>query len=242
MRQVQGRLEGQPVKEIHPSRSAVIRFPKISRIFYVTTVESLPCVLCVLCVCIVVSPHTDILLSAIHNPRPHTPPSCVDASRRGPSSDVSPVTAASARGGRRGARARAVKEKEQGRDGDGRANAIFFRVVFERQSKTENSTNQHQSPNPPLTKHLSGAPRPCIPWLARSASCFGSRLNHGYKRRARTYDASAAWAFAPPMPRDEMSQLANSVSSSGHVPIQSQTQLSCGQFCIAQFCTHHASE
>merc|ERR1711924_3512 len=48
---------------------------------------------------------------------------------------------------------------------------IFFRVVFERQSKTENSTNQHQSPNPPLTKHLSGAPRPCIPWLARSASC-----------------------------------------------------------------------
>ena len=134
------------------------------------------------------------------------------------------------------------KEKEQGRDGDGRANAIFFRVVFERQSKTENSTNQHQSPNPPLTKHLSGAPRPCIPWLARSASCFGSRLNHGYKRRARTYDASAAWAFAPPMPRDEMSQLANSVSSSGHVPIQSQTQLSCGQFCIAQFCTHHASE
>ena len=62
------------------------------------------------------------------------------------------------------------------------------------------------------------------------------------KRRARTYDASAAWAFAPPMPRDVMSQLANSVSSSGHVPIQSQTQLSCGQFCIAQFCTHHASE
>ena len=115
MRQVQGRLEGQPVKEIHPSRSAVIRFPKISRIFYVTTVESLPCVLCVLCVCIVVSPHTDILLSAIHNPRPHTPPSCVDASRRGPSSDVSPVTAASARGGRRGARARAV-EKRRSKD------------------------------------------------------------------------------------------------------------------------------
>ena len=121
---------------------------------------------------------------------------------------------------------------------------IFFRVVplFRKAKQTENSTNQHQSPNPPLTKHLSGAPRPCIPWLARSASCFGSRLNHGYKRRARTYDASAAWAFAPPMPRDEMSQLANSVSSSGHVPIQSQTQLSCGQFCIAQFCTHHASE
>ena len=67
---------------------------------------------------------------------------------------------------------------------------IFFRVVFERQSKTENSTNQHQSPNPPLTKHLSGAPRPCIPWLARSASCFGSRLNHGYKRRARTCGAN----------------------------------------------------
>ena len=63
-------------------------------------------------------------------------------------------------------------------------------------------------------------------------------INHGYAT-ARTYVAT--WA-EPPMPRDEISQLANSVSSSGQVPIQSHTQLSCGQFIIAQFCTHQSSE
>ena len=134
--------------------------------------------------------------------------------------------------------------RRDARASEGETHTDFFRVVFQ---KAKQNREQYQptpitEPSPHQTPVLSGAPRPCIPWLARSASCFGSRLNHGYKRRARTYDASAAWAFAPPMPRDEMSQLANSVSSSGHVPIQSQTQLSCGQFCIAQFCTHHASE